>query len=145
MTSAESLLSSDERLGGTLAGLECMILQSEFYVNIGNLQKVWLIVRRVISLAQLLGLHRKTNAESETRLAMRRNAIWTELWQRDRGFSTILGLPSSTLDSQTPPLSLDNSPSDTQRLKQFSRDLGIVMGHVVDKTYSITLQIEEEL
>ena len=152
MTSAESLLASDERLGGTLNGLECMILQSEFYINVGNLRKVWLIVRRATTIAQLLGLHRTVDADVEPRLAMRRNAIWTELWQRERGFSLILGLPYSTLESQIPLLTPDNDISDLQRTKRFLRDLGIVMGHIIDrdqdpsgKTYSMTLKIEEQL
>jgi len=152
MTSAESLLASDEGLGGTLNGLECMILQSEFYINVGALRKVWLIIRRAINLAQLLGLHRMIDADVESRLAMRRKAIWAELWLRERGFSLILGLPCSTLESQTPRLTPDNDVSDVQRLKRFTRDLGIVMGYISDrdqdpsgKPYSITLKIEEEL
>ena len=152
MTSAESLLASDERLGGTLNGLECMILQSEFYINGGNLHKVWLIVRRAINLAQLMGLHRKIDPDVEMRLVRRRNAIWTELWQRERGFSLILGLPSSTLDSQIPPSTPNNDGSDLHKMKHFLQDLGIVMGHIIDrdqdpgrKTYSATLNIEEQL
>ena len=152
MTSAESLLSSDERISGTLDGLECMILQSEFYINMGNLRKVWLIVRRAVNLAQLLGLHLRMNTDPDSRLLMRRNALWTELWQRERGFSLILGLPCSTLESQLPPSISDNNASDSQRMKGFLRDLGIVMGHIIGrdqdlrgKTYSTTLKIEEEL
>lgn len=87
MISAESLLASDEGLGGTLNGLECMILQSEFYINVGALRKVWLIIRRAINLAQLLGLHRKIDADVESRWAMRKKAIWADLWLRERGFS----------------------------------------------------------
>ena len=152
MTSAESLLASGERLGGTLNGLECMILQSEFYINEGNLHKVWLIVRRAINLAQLVGLHRKIDSDVETRLVRRRNAIWTELWQRERGFSLILGLPSSTLDSQIHPSTANNDGSDLHRFKHFLQDIGIVMGQIIDrdqdlsrKTYSATLNIEEQL
>jgi len=152
MTSVESLLASDEGLGGTLHGLECMILQSELYIDVGALRKVWLLIRRAMNFAQLLGLHRKIDADVEPRLAMRRKAIWAELWLRERGFSLILGLPCSTLESQTPRLTPDNDVSDLQRLKRFTRDLGIVMGHISDrdqdpsgKPYSITLKIEEEL
>ena len=152
MTSVDSLLALDERLGGTLNGLECMILQSEFYINEGSLHKVWLIIRRAVSIAQLLGLHRKIDSDVGSRLVRRRNAIWTELWQRDRGFSLILGLPSSTLDSQIPPSTPNNDSSDPHKMKRFLQDLGIVMGHIIDrdqdpgrKTYSATLNIEEQL
>ena len=152
MTSADTLLSSDERLAGTLRGLECMILQSEYCINAGSLRKVWSIVRRAIGLAQSLGLHHKPHTDVESGLATRRNAIWTELWQRERGISLILGLPYSALDSQTPPLDLDNSTSGLHRMKRFMRDLSIVMGHIIDrdqapdgKVYSLTLKIDEQL
>lgn len=152
MTAAENLLASDEGLAGSLDGLECLLIQSEFYINKGNLRKVWLIIRRAVNLAQLLGLHRKIDADISPKQAVRWKAIWLELWQRDRGFSLILGLPYATLDSQVPQLTSDNDDSDLQKTKWFLRDLGIVMGHIVDrdqdpsgKTYSITLKIEEEL
>jgi len=152
MSTAESLLASDEGPAGTLDGLECMLLQSDFYVNTGNLRKVWLIVRRAVSLAQLLGLYRKTDARMRPKLALRENTIWSELWQRDRGFSLILGLPYAALESQKPQLISDDNGSDLQSPKWLLRDLGVVMGHIIDRdqdlegtTYSTTLKIEEEL
>ena len=152
MASAESLLASDEGCAATLSGLECMILQSEFYINLGNMRKVWLIVRRAINLAQLMGLHRKADADVDPSLAMRRKALWTELWQRERGFSLLMGLPHSTQDSHMPSLTVDDNTSDLQKTKRFLRDIGIVMGHIIERdqdpngqTYSITLKIEEEL
>jgi len=152
MIAAESLLASDEGPAGTVDGLECMILQSDYYINLGNLRKVWLIVRRALSLAQLLGLQRKIDAEQRPKLALRQTAIWSELWQRDRGFSLILGLPYATLESQVPQLTSNNDDSDLQSTERFLRDLGIAMGHIIRRdqdpkgtTYSITLQIEEEL
>jgi len=152
MAAAESLLASDEGPARTLDGLECMILQSDYYINQGNLRKVWLIVRRAVSLAQLLGLQHKIDAEIKSKLARRRIAVWSELWQRDRGFSLILGLPDTTLESQAPPLTLGNGDTDLESPDLFLRDLGIVMGHIIRRdqdpnsmTYSITLKIEEEL
>ncbi len=152
ITSAEDMLASDNGFAATVDGLQCMILQSEYYINIGSLRKVWLITRRAISLAQLLGLHRKIDAGVESSLAMRGNAIWADLWQRERGFSLILGLPHSTLDSQLPPLTPENDVSDLQKQNRFLRDLGMVMGYIIGrdqdpngKAYSVTLKIEEQL
>ena len=151
VTAVESLLTADDGPAKTLDGLECMILQSNYYINIGNLRKVWLIVRRAINLAQLLGLHCKMDFRKRPKQAMRGNALWSELWQRDRGFSLILGLPYATLESQLPSLLIKDG-SDRQKTEEFLRDLGIVMGHIVDrdqdpsgKTYSNTLKIAEEL
>lgn len=152
LAAAESLLAADDGSAGTLCGLECMILLSGFYINRGCLRKVWLIIRRAVSLAQLLGLQRGTDTEIHSELFLRRTAIWSRLWQRDRGVSLILGLPHATLDSQISPLSSENDDSDRQSHERFLRDLGIVMGHIThgdqntnDTTYSTTLKIEEEL
>ena len=152
MAAAESLLASDEGPAGTLGGLECMILQSDYYVNLGSLRKVWLVIRRAVSLAQLLGLQHKTDAEIRPERALRRTAVWSELWLRDRGFSLILGLPYATLESQVPPLTSNNGDSDAQRAKRLSRELSLVMGHIIRRdqdpngmTYSVTLRIEEDL
>ena len=152
IAAAESLLASDEGPAGTLGGLECMILQSDYYINLGRLRKVWLLIRRAVSLAQLLGLQHKTDAEIRPERALRRTAVWSELWLRDRGFSLILGLPYATLESQVPPLTSKNDNSDTQRAKRLSRELSLVMGHIVRRdqdpnrmTYSDTLKIEEDL
>ena len=152
MAAAESLLASDEGPAGTLGGLECMILQSDYYINLGSLRKVWLIVRRAVSLAQLLGLQHKTDAEIRPERALRRNAVWSELWLRDRGFSLILGLPYATLESQVPPLTSNNEDSDLQRAERFSREMSLAMGHIIRRdqdpngmTYLVTLKIEEDL
>ena len=152
ITAVESLLASDHGPARTLEGLECMLLQSDYYINVGNLRKVWLIVRRAISLAQLLGLHCRVDATMNPKQNARRSAIWSELWQRDRGFSLILGLPYATLESQLPSLFVGKDESDIQRIKLFLRDLGTVMGHIIDrdqdpsgKTYLTTLKIAEEL
>ena len=152
MAATESLLASDEGPAMTLGGLECMILQSDYYINLGSLRKVWLIIRRAVSLAQLLGLQHKTDAETRPERALRRTAVWSELWLRDRGFSLILGLPYATLESQVPPLTSNNDDSDPQRAKRLSRELSLVMGHIVRRdqnpngmTYSVTLKIEEDL
>ena len=152
VAAAESLLASDEGPAGTLGGLECMILQSDYYINLGSLRKVWLIVRRAVSLAQLLDLQHKIDAKIRPERGLRRTAVWSELWQRDRGFSLILGLPYATLESQVPPLTSNNDDSDLQSAKRFLRELGLVMGHIIRRdqdpngmTYSITLKIEEDL
>ena len=71
MAAAESMLASGEGFAGTVGGVECMILQSNYYINLGNLRKVWPIVRRAVSLAQLLDLQHKTDAEIRPERALR--------------------------------------------------------------------------
>ncbi|KAI8278420.1 hypothetical protein K4K60_006298 [Colletotrichum sp. SAR11_57] len=56
---AASLVTKDDELICSLEGLECLILEAVFYTNTGNLRQAWLIIKRAVGHAQLLGLHRK--------------------------------------------------------------------------------------
>jgi hypothetical protein len=108
----------------------------EFYINIGNMLKLWLIVRRPVSLAQLLGVQESING--------RYQKIWSELWQLDREFSLILGLPDTCPKSLLP---------QRTGLEAFLCHLGTIGGHIIERnldhskkmTYSITMKIDEEM
>lgn len=149
---ADSILTSGEGLVGSLEGLQCLLLQSDFYINTGNLRKVWLILRRAVSLAQMLGLHRQDNTDVNATSTQRRVAVWSEVWQKERGFSMILGLPCATIESQAPRLEFTDVQPSIPRIEMFLQRLSIVMGHLIErdqnldgKAFSTTLKIEEEL
>ena len=151
MATIGTILHSDEGLARSLDGLECMLLQCEFYINLGNLRKVWMITRRAVTFAQLLQLHQQAPDQS-TDLAIRGECVWQQIWQLDRGFSLILGLPYSVPEYQCSyPAGSDQNlgqPAETRFLCR----LGVIMGHIIDRnqndgqmTYSTTLSIDEEL
>ena len=128
-----------------------MHLQSNFYVNVGNIRKAWLIVRRAVNLAQLLGLHARAS-DLHPSLASRRKAVWLELWQRDRGFPLLLGLPYATLESQLPAPGMEDQELHLETEKRFCLDLAIIAGYVTDRNqeldrliYYISQNIFEEL
>ena len=50
---------SDDEVTGSIEGVECFALQGIYEVNAGNLRRSWLTFRKAITIAQLLGLHRK--------------------------------------------------------------------------------------
>ncbi|KAH8593111.1 hypothetical protein B0O99DRAFT_462832, partial [Bisporella sp. PMI_857] len=54
---ARSLVTSSNQVIDSLEGLECLILECLYLVNLGNLRQAMLHVRRCLTLAQLLGLH----------------------------------------------------------------------------------------
>ncbi|TKA44522.1 hypothetical protein B0A49_12462, partial [Cryomyces minteri] len=54
----DALVTSDDAYAGTLDGIVCMILQGKCYGNMGQPRKSWLVFRRGIMFAQLMGLHR---------------------------------------------------------------------------------------
>ncbi|KAJ5492006.1 hypothetical protein N7453_010103 [Penicillium expansum] len=54
-------VTTNEALIGSIESLECIMLESVYQVNIGNLRRSWVAGRRAMSLAQLMGFHRPDN------------------------------------------------------------------------------------
>jgi hypothetical protein len=100
------------------------------------MRKLWLIVRRAVGFARLQYVQENTND--------RYQKIWSELWQLDRGFSLILGLPYTCPESLLP---------QRTGLEAFLCHLGTIGGHIIERnldrskkmTYSITMKIDEEI
>lgn len=59
---------SDDEVTGSIEGVECLALQGIYEVNAGNLRRSWLAFRKAITIAQLLGLHRKPFKTSQEML-----------------------------------------------------------------------------
>ena len=99
----EKYVFSDDQVLTTLEGLELTIILTKLNANAGRPRKAWLQYRRAVSFALLLGLNRKsmwqvTSADPTT--GPRRRAVFWALFQGDRYFSLILGLPYSLSDQQ---------------------------------------------
>jgi hypothetical protein len=99
---AISLVSTQDGLLGSIEGLECVMLESLYHANVGNLRLSWTAVRRGMNLAQLMGfnlsgrnlryqiLDPTTKADPQT--------MWTRLVYYDRTLCLMLGLPEGTND-----------------------------------------------
>lgn len=73
---------SDDKLIGSMEGIECLVLQTVYQVNAGNLRRSWLTSRRAINVAQLMGLHRvslKTSQEGPDLTETRRHYMWYQI------------------------------------------------------------------
>ena len=151
LNAAESLLGPDEELAGTLDGLACMMIQSEYYINAGKPRKVWLILRRAIGFAQLLGLHHPSDEANRIEAASGRS-LFLKLWRSDREVSLILGLPYAVPDSF---LGIDVGAAghSTGRAGEpFLLKLGAVTGRIIHRNqnrgkmaFCATLEIDQEL
>ena len=155
LTSVETLLASDESFAGTIDGLECFILISRIYINLGKPRKAWLVSRRAFNFAHLMGLHRLRGNKSDV-MSRRRTAAWLQIWQGDRYLSLILGLPYAAPDSH-----LDMSPieqpqvgegSRGQQAQRFMMRMTIPTGRIIARnqdiqtaTFADTMTIDEEL
>jgi hypothetical protein len=81
VTSQDSLMQSQDGLG-------TLMLEACFHINVGNLRSAWLLFRRALSIAQLLGLP-KPGASIDSC----EEAAWFRLVFGDRFVSLMLGLP----------------------------------------------------
>ncbi|KAI0863769.1 hypothetical protein F4860DRAFT_467788 [Xylaria cubensis] len=99
---ASRLVTSNEALLESLEGLECLILEAVFYINAGDLRQAWLIFRRAIGRAQLMGIH-VGRTSGFIVLDPRSQSIPSMMWYRivgqDRYLSLALGLPPGTADN----------------------------------------------
>lgn len=99
--SAIALVISNDDLVACIEGLECMMIQSWYQVNGGNLRKALIAVRRAMTVAQLMGLHR---AESHIQCKLldphteaHPQFLWFRCLSLERHLCLMLGLPHGTL------------------------------------------------
>jgi hypothetical protein len=73
----DRLIILNDNYMATMEGLECALFQGMLYSEIGLFRRSWLIYRRALNAAQLLGLHR-------TRVGIWQDVLWWALYQADR-------------------------------------------------------------
>jgi hypothetical protein len=96
--SAITLVNNNDALVGTLEGLDNVVLEGYFHIDCGNLRRAWLTMRRAVTVAQLLGLHRPgvhlfkiLNQPSD----LDHETMWSSVIKMERVLSLLLGLPTS--------------------------------------------------
>lgn len=144
LSGAETLLTIDEGLGGSIEGLEALALKVKIYVNLGKPRKAWATARHGIDQAMLLGLHHLEDSTNQ-----RKKYIWSFFWQFDRQLSLILGFPCAIAESH-PSLSVEHTNGSVIAL--IVHKLSLISGHIVERNhnnrnvdYFATLKIAQEL
>ncbi|EQB47917.1 hypothetical protein CGLO_12916 [Colletotrichum gloeosporioides Cg-14] len=102
---AASLVTKDDELICSLEDLECLILEAMLYTNAGNLRQAWLIIKRAVGHAQLLGLHSKhlkNYANFDPMSKASPSIMWHRIVSQDRYLSLMLDVPASTASSASP-------------------------------------------
>ncbi|KAF1945459.1 hypothetical protein EJ02DRAFT_44676 [Clathrospora elynae] len=84
---------SDDEYAASLEGMECLILKSKWYADVGQPRRAWIAYRKGLMYAQLMGLHRKRTS------SLPHESIWWALYHGDRFLSLLLGLPYGISDS----------------------------------------------
>ena len=129
VSDVDRLIVCDDELSISLEGIENILLQSQFYGNIGRPRKSWTTIRRGLSHAVLLGLHRAANLSStQSPQTRRRESVWWHLVECDSYLSLLLGLPSFMITMSNPKVEVING-STTSSL-QYKRILSTMAGRV---------------
>jgi hypothetical protein len=86
-------VTSQDTLMDNLDGIETLLLESGYYLRIGNHYAAWLTIRRAIGLAELMGLRRTKTGDDGAEL------LWYLLNYSDRFVSALFGLPCNSSDN----------------------------------------------
>ena len=145
----DRLVIADDDFAGSGQGVELMLFQAKTYVNCGQPRRGWLILRRAISMAQLIGLHPRSKMQCGDFTRERREMSWWTLYEVDRYLSMLLGLPYAMSDEADVLLFGDDQTHPTL---VYRRKLAVAAGHVIDRnrasasaSLSATMEVDQRL
>ncbi|KAL1631977.1 hypothetical protein SLS56_004182 [Neofusicoccum ribis] len=131
----DALIISDDEYAATIEGMECALLVSKCYSEIGQPRRAWLASRKGLTYAQLMVW----------------DSVWWSLYQTDRFLSLLLGLPYGISDAHCD-LNYYNKESDTDDQRDFMLKLSVLAGKVIDRTQGVhelslaaALELDQEL
>jgi hypothetical protein len=126
-------VTSQDALVKSLDGVETILLEFCYHINLGDLRTSWLLCRRAMAIAQLLGLP-KAGIRTET--------LWFRLVYGDRFMSLLLGLPCAIPDNSVFVKKIaipSNCPTE-----QLERCHIVILGHLVARNVSMQRRRREE-
>ncbi|OJD15362.1 hypothetical protein AJ78_04367 [Emergomyces pasteurianus Ep9510] len=132
---ASRLVTSDDELVSSLDGIECVMIESMYLNNAGNLRRAWLTNRRAMVVAQMMGLHRgmycsSMSLEEGTRDRIDPDYMWFRIVLTDRYLSLMLGLPQGSAEN------VFASPAGLQRcmaIERMERLLCVAAGLILQR------------
>lgn len=133
------LVTSNGELVQSIEGIECIMMESMYHNNAGNLRRGWLATRRAMVIAQMMRIDRgddsapPTVLEDETLTRVTPSHTWFCLVHLDRYLSLMLGLPQGCLDNTyATPEALEQC-SPTERM---GRIHSVVAGRILQRNLS---------
>ncbi|PKX97795.1 uncharacterized protein P174DRAFT_364906 [Aspergillus novofumigatus IBT 16806] len=136
-TAAATWITTKEEMHGTVESLICIILEGVFEVNCGNLRRAWVVYRRAMAVAQLMGLHRSPMPllkRIDPELHAEPEFMWFRIVYMDRYLSLLLGLPQGTTDKSVGAKisSLQHEPP----VGKFERQLTVIASCILERSES---------
>ncbi|KAI1394464.1 uncharacterized protein F4822DRAFT_48336 [Hypoxylon trugodes] len=102
---ATKLVTSNDEFTSCLELLECIMIESMYLNNAGNLRRAWLANRRAMAVAQMMGLHAGITSptmaiEDRTWSRIHPGYMWFRIVASDRYLSLMLGLPQGSPENK---------------------------------------------
>ncbi|KAL4985703.1 hypothetical protein BDW68DRAFT_179469 [Aspergillus falconensis] len=99
---AINLVTTNDEFFGSIEGLECVMMESMYYHNSGNLRRSWIANRRAMVIAQLMNLHQSESRAKYKVLDPKTRAhpqfMWFRIVSLDRNLCLMLGLTQGSFD-----------------------------------------------
>lgn len=140
------VISSDEQMM-TLHGLESLLLLGLFHMNSASLRQSWLVIRRGLTLAHLMGFQRIiTQADTTPPIpaVSSAKAIWRNFVDLDRYLGLHLRLPFGADDYPLPD-DADSHLVHRSKVNAISREVANLDREVSPQGYASALELDEKL
>nr|QCO93113.1 transcription factor [Phoma sp.] len=156
VNAATDLVTSKDELLSSVEGLECVMLESLYLANDGNLRRAWLVCRRAMAVAQLLGLHRVDSQQLPCLTFLSQSVDPRFLWFRivctDRQLCLMLGLPQGTPDVS---MATESALANDSASGRFERKQCVIASRILERNeasgdftnddLATVLKLDEEL
>ncbi|KAJ5980494.1 hypothetical protein N7481_007792 [Penicillium waksmanii] len=130
-------VTTNEALISSIESLECIMLESLYQVNIGNLRRGWVAGRRALSLAQLMGFHRPDNQAVcktlDPTLKYDTRIMWLRINILDRQLCLLLGLPEGCTDHS---MALDTYITNDCPMSRIEQRHCVAMSRILERNAS---------
>ena len=121
---ANSLVIANDEFVGTIEDLEVIMYEGMYQANFGNLRRSWLVFRKAMTVAQLMGIH-KAHFHKPLKVIDPTRRVYPEyLWYRivfaDRTTCMMLGLPQGSSDTSmtsTAAMALESAEGRLERVQ----------------------------
>ncbi|KAL6857331.1 hypothetical protein J3F83DRAFT_763678 [Trichoderma novae-zelandiae] len=95
---ASRYVTSQDSLVVSFAGIETLMFEGLYHVSTGQIRLAWLVFRRALNIAHLMGLHLPQRRRHSEQTPICLATLWFRLIFMDRYLSLVLSLPISVRD-----------------------------------------------
>ncbi|KAF1982795.1 hypothetical protein K402DRAFT_304529, partial [Aulographum hederae CBS 113979] len=124
---ASRYVTSQDYLVDSVDGLETLILEACYHINVGSLRTCWLLFRRALSIAHTMNLSRQAETHNS-----REERLWFRLNLGDRFISSLLGLPAYNSDDT---FAEKDTTSPSERLESIH---AVLVGRIIERNLRLS-------